>query len=67
MTEATVNKGVDQRREQVRSILQKAQLEVGLAIENLDNYSEHDFQEVLSATPGLVAFFPTNTRNGRCY
>jgi hypothetical protein len=60
-------KDVDQRREQVREILEKAKIEVELALENLDDYSEHDFLEVLQATPGLVGFFPTNTRNRTCY
>jgi hypothetical protein len=56
-----------ERREELRSILERAQVEVNAALRNLDNYDDEHFAEVEAASKGLVEFFPTNGRNGQCY
>jgi hypothetical protein len=55
------------RREELRSILERAKIEVDAAITNLDVYDEDHFAEVETAAKGLVEFFPSNGRNGQCY
>ena len=57
----------DERREIVRSILKQAQLEVTIALENLDDYDKSHFMEIERAAGGLINFFPENDRNGGCY
>jgi hypothetical protein len=56
-----------ERREELRTILERAQIEVGAALANLEKYDEEHFAEVEAASKGLVEFFPTNGRNGSCY
>lgn len=55
------------RREELRAILERAQIEVNAALTNLEAYDEEHFAEVEVAAKGLVDFFPTNGRNGQCY
>ena len=55
------------RREIVRSILKQAQIEVDMALKNLDSYDKEHFLEIERATGGLIGFFPANNRNGGCY
>jgi hypothetical protein len=55
------------RREELRAILERAQIEVNAALTNLATYDEQHFVEVEAAAKGLVDFFPTNGRNGGCY
>jgi hypothetical protein len=55
------------RREELRAILERAQMEVGAALANLETYDEEHFAEVEAAAKGLVDFFPQNGRNGGCY
>jgi hypothetical protein len=55
------------RREELRSILERAKVEVDAALTNLEAYDEAHFAEVEAAAKGLVEFFPTNGRNGGCY
>jgi hypothetical protein len=55
------------RRENLRAILERAQIEVGAALKNLNEYDEEHFVEVEGAASNLVSFFPSNGRNGSCY
>ena len=55
------------RREELRAILERAQVEVNAALSNLETYDEAHFAEVEAAAQGLVDFFPKNGRNGQCY
>ena len=55
------------RRQELRAILQRTQVEVDAALKNLESYDEEHFAEVEQAAKGLVDFFPTNGRNGQCY
>lgn len=57
----------EERREIVRSVLKQAQVEVALALENLDSYDKEHFMEIERAAGGLIDFFPANDRNGGCY
>jgi hypothetical protein len=54
---------VDIRREQLRAILERAQVEVKAAIERVDNMGPFELAEVRGAAAGLVAFFD---KNGSC-
>jgi hypothetical protein len=56
-----------ERREELRTILERAKIEVNAALTNLEEYDEEHFAEVETAAKGLVEFFPQNGRNGRCY
>jgi hypothetical protein len=56
-----------ERREIVRAVLKQAQVEVDLALTNLDSYGKTHFMEVERAAGGLIDFFPANGRNGSCY
>ena len=56
-----------ERREIVRSILKQAQVEVDVALENLDSYDKEHFLEIERAAGGLIGFFPANNRNRSCY
>lgn len=56
-----------ERREELRTILERAQVEVNAALDNLNNYDDEHFAEVEAASKGLVEFFPANGRNGGCY
>ena len=57
----------EDRREIVRSVLTQAQVEVNVALENLDSYDKEHFMEIERAAGGLISFFPANDRNGGCY
>ena len=56
-----------ERREELRTILERAQIEVNAALTSLETYDEAHFAEVEAAAKGLVDFFPKNGRNGQCY
>ena len=57
----------EQRREIVRAVLKQAQVEVDLALANLDSYDKEHFVEIERAAGGLIDFFPANDRNRGCY
>jgi hypothetical protein len=53
----------DIRREQLRSILQRTQIEVNAALERVDQMGPFELAEVRGAASSLVAFFD---KNGSC-
>lgn len=53
----------DLRREQLRSILERAQVEVQSALERVDKMGPYELAEVRGAAGSLVAFFD---KNGSC-
>lgn len=54
---------LDLRRQQLRDILERAQIEVEAALERVDDMGVYELAEVRGATAGLVAFFD---KNGSC-
>jgi hypothetical protein len=54
----------DERREIVRSILKQAQLDVAVALENLDTYDKSHFMAIERAAGGLVSFLPESALDG---
>lgn len=54
---------VDIRREQLREILNRAQIEVKAALDRVDSMGPFELAEVRGAAAGLVAFFD---KNGSC-